>query len=458
MRQRIRRLVGAAVTCGALAAAGIGGAPAHAMDNQLWIGAPYETVLPGAEPDGSARERTMEVTISRDVADGEVPAGQLTVDVSEVAAFARVSWPDQCAPESEVRAVCAFPGMPDGTDTVPAATFGLRALPGADLGASGYVRYSATAGEFTSHTAETRVGLGNGPDLGLSQAPYQRDLRPGTETSVPATVSNTGNRTAERTLMWISASYGLRFEERHANCEYRDHATGTGALCVLDEAVAPGERYAMTTPLGVGRKAMYERFDQSVQPYSDEALAEARGEWTWTRGTGPELDLRPVTTRTAAAPEPDIDPQDNYQAVILDARNTADLKLTGSRVRGAVGDTVTAEVTVHNRGPAWVASLGAGASVATVRFRAPEGTTVGTLPEDRCWTAEDDGTSPVVHYCRTPIYLHDKASFTFEIPLRIDRVVRGAHTTVETLNDDSELSIRKFDPNLRNNSTRIVVN
>ncbi|MER8224650.1 hypothetical protein ABTZ58_29510 [Streptomyces sp. NPDC094143] len=455
--KHLRRLAGAAVTCGALAAGGIGGAPAQAVENQLWISAPYETVLPGAEADGSARERSLEVSVSRDVADGSVPAGRLTVDVSEVAAFALVSWPANCAPESEVRAVCAFPEMTEGTDTVAAATFGLRALPGADLGASGYVRYSATAGEFTSHAGETRVGLGNGPDLGLSQAPYQRDLKPGTGTSVPATVSNTGNRTAERTLMWISASYGLRFEERHANCEYRDHTTGTGALCVLDEAVAPGQRYTMTTRLGVGRKAMYERFDQSVQPYSDEALKAARGEWTWSRGTGPELDLRPVATRAAAASEPDIDPQDNYQAVILDARNTADLQLTGSRVRGAAGDTVTAAITVHNRGPAWVASLGAGASVATVRFRAPEGTTVGPLPEDRCRPAED-GASPATYYCRTPIHLHDKASYTFEIPLRIDRVVRGAQTTVATLNDDPELSIREFDPNLRNNIARILVN
>ncbi|MEU9573522.1 hypothetical protein AB0D62_27365 [Streptomyces massasporeus] len=126
-------------------------------------------------------------------------------------------------------------------------------------------------------------------------------------------------------------------------------------------------------------------------------------------------------------------------------------------MRGAAGDTVTAKITVRNRGPAWVASLGAGAAVATVRFQAPEGTTVGTLPEDRCWTAKDD-TSPTTHYCRTPIYLHDKASYTFEIPLRIDRVVRGAHTTVATLDDDPELSIRKFDPNLRNNRTEIVVN
>ncbi|WP_338775948.1 hypothetical protein [Streptomyces sp. DG1A-41] len=451
------RLLGAALVSCALAAAGVGAGPAYAQENRLWISAPYETVLPGADAGGGARERSLAVQVSRDVADGGVPAGRLTVDVSEIASFARVSWPANCAPESEVRAVCHVPEMPAGTESVPAATFGLRALPGADVDASGYVRYAAVAGEATSHPAETRVGVGNGPDLGLSQADDQRDLRPGSKTSVRATLSNSGNRTAERTLLWLNASYGLRFEERHANCEYRDHNTGTSALCVLDEAVAPGQQYALSTGLGVGRKALYERFDHSVHPYSDEALEEMRGDWTWTRGTGAELDLRPLAAARAATADPDIDPQDNYRTVILNARNTADLRLTGSRVSGAAGDTVTARVTVHNRGPAWVASLGAGAAVATVRFQVPEATTVMGLPEEDCWTSPD-GASPTTHYCRTPIHLHDKASYTFEIPLRIDRVVRGAHTTVATVNDDPELSISKFDPNLRNNSARIVVN
>ncbi|CAM5568185.1 hypothetical protein SPURM210S_02098 [Streptomyces purpurascens] len=177
------------------------------------------------------------------------------------------------------------------------------------------------------------------------------------------------------------------------------------------------------------------------------------GHWT-------KLDLRPVAAAGATVSDPDIDPQDNYGTVILDALNTADLKLTGSRVSGGAGDTVTARVTVHNRGPAWVASLGAGASVATVRFRAPEGTTAVNLPEERCWTQpeEPEEGSTTTYFCRTPIHLHEKASYTFEIPLRIDRVVRGARTTVETLNDDPELTIREFDPNLRNNRAEIVVN
>ncbi|MET9760628.1 hypothetical protein ABZ016_16425 [Streptomyces sp. NPDC006372] len=450
------RLLGAALVCCALAATGAGAGPAYAVENQLWISAPYETVLPGADGDGAGPARTLSVQVSRDVAAGRVPAGRLTVDVSEIASFARVSWPANCRPESEIEAVCDFPEMPAGTESVPAAEFELRALQGADVSASGYVRYAAVAGGLTSHPGETRVGVGNGPDLGLSRAEDQRGLTPGTRTGVRATLSNSGNRTAERTLVTLYASYGLRLRERHANCEYREHDTGTSALCVVDEPVAPGQRYALSTGLDVGREALYERFDHSVQPYSDEALEEARGDWTWTRGTGAELDLRPVAAARVAAAEPDLDPQDNYGTVILDARNTADLKLTGSRVSGAAGDTVTARVTVHNRGPAWVASLGAGAAVATVRFRAPQGTTVLDLPEEECWQQPED-SGPTV-FCKTPIYLHDKASYTFGIPLRIDRVVRGARTTVETLNDDPELSIRKFDPNLRNNRTEIVVN
>ncbi|MFF4046899.1 hypothetical protein ACFYZ5_09590 [Streptomyces chartreusis] len=446
------RLLGAALAGCALAAVGVG--PVHAASDQLWIDVPSETVLPG--PGGPA-ERTLTVRVTHDNTENAVEPGRLTVDASEVAAFARVSWPSNCAPESAVKAVCEFPGMPAGTDIVTAARLGLSALPDADPTASGYVRYNATAGELTAFPAETRISLGDGPDLGLSQAEYQRDLRPGTSTQVSATVGNDGNRAVQRTLLWINASYGLRFKERNSNCEYRRHETGESALCVLDEAVAPGERYALTTGLRVGRNALYERFDHSVLPYSDEALAEARGEWTWTPGTGPELDLRPVVAAQAVAGEDDLDLSDNYRAVILDAKNTADLKLTGSRVRGAVGDTVTASVTVHNKGPAWVASLGAGAAVATVPVQAPEGTTIVGVP-DECWTSSEEGEPVTTYFCRTPIYLHDGASHTMEVRLRIDEVVRGARTTVETLNDDPELPISRFDPNLRNNRAQIVVN
>ncbi|MFE5893446.1 hypothetical protein ACFQ6E_31505 [Streptomyces sp. NPDC056462] len=451
------RLLTAALAGCALAAVGTG--PVHAASDQLWISVPSETVLPGPDVDGAASERVLDVGVTHDNTENGVPAGQLTVDAGEIASFARVSWPANCVPESALKAVCDFPGIPVGTDGVAVARLGLRALPDADLSASGYVRYSAAAGELTAVPAETRITLGDGPDLGLSQAAHQRDLTPGTNTQVRATVANNGNRTVDRTLLSIYSSYGLRFEERHSNCEYRDHAIGTFALCVLDEAVAPGERYALTTALRVGRNALYERFDHSVLPYSDEALEEARGGETWTPGTGHELNLRPVAAQRAAAGAEDLDLSDNYRTVNLDARNTADLKLTGSKVRGAVGDTVTARVTVHNRGPAWVASLGVGAAVATVRFQAPEGTTVVGLPEDCSAQEPPEEGSPVTAYlCRTPIHLHDKASHSFEVQLRIDQVVRGARTTVETLNDDPELSIRKFDPNLRNNSAAIVVN
>lgn len=446
------RLLGAALAGCALAAVGVG--PVHAASDQLWIDVPSETVPPG--PGGPA-ERTLTVRVTHDNTENAVEPGRLTVDASEVAAFARVSWPSNCAPESAEKAVCDFAGMPAGTDIVTAARLGLSALPDADPTASGYVRYSATAGELTAFPGETRISLGDGPDLGLSQAEYQRDLRPGTSTQVSATVGNDGNRAVQRTLLWINASYGLRFKERNSNCEYRRHETGESALCVLDEAVAPGERYALTTGLRVGRNALYERFDHSVLPYSDQALAEARGEWTWTPGKGPELDLSPVVAAQAAAGEDDLDLSDNYRAVILDAKNTADLKLTGSRVRGAVGDTVTASVTVHNKGPAWVASLGAGAAVATVPVQAPEGTTIVGVP-DECWTSSEEGEPVTTYFCRTPIYLHDGASHTMEVRLRIDEVVRGARTTVETLNDDPELPISRFDPNLRNNRAQIVVN
>ncbi|MFF7451680.1 MULTISPECIES: hypothetical protein [unclassified Streptomyces] len=451
------RLLGAAVAAGcALAAVGTG--PVHAAADELRLQAPYGTVLPAPDANGSARERTLDVQISHDDLDNAVPAGRLTVDASEIASFAQVSWPANCAPESATRAVCDVPAMPAGTRDVSAALIGLRALPDAGLDASGNVRYSATAGELSASDAETRITVGNGPDLGLSQAPWQQGLTPGTDHTVRSTVTNNGNRAVERTLLWVNASYGLHFKERHANCEYRDNAIGTGALCVLDEKVSPGQRYDLVTRLRIGRQALYDRLDHSVVPYSDAALEEARGGLEWTRGEGPELNLRPVAGQRAAAGEDDVDLSDNYRIVALDAKNTADFKVTGSRVRGAAGDTVTARMTVFNRGPAWVASLGAGSPVATLRFQAPAGTSVVGLPED-CWTQlpSDEGPSAVTYYCSSPIHLHDRASFTVDVQLRIDEVVRGARAVVETA-EDTELPVGRFDPNLRNNVSSIVVN
>ncbi|KOG28753.1 hypothetical protein ADK34_13695 [Streptomyces viridochromogenes] len=473
MSRRTRRLalVPVLAVSGVLSLGAAGSA--SAVSDQLWTYSdPYELVLPGAYEDGTVPERTVALKVSHDNPENVVGAGRITVDASGLGAFAKVTWPANCATETVDTAVCEVPELA-GAEPVTAAVLKVGALPGVPDGAEGVLRYTAVAGDLTSYPGETRVVLGNGADLALSQAPRQEGVAPGSAITVPATLGNRGNRTAPGALLRLFASRGLGFAERPANCEYRDTETGTDALCVLDEPIAPGQSFTLDNPLKVGKNALYERYDYSVGSYSAEALEAARGGHVYTPGTGAELELVPApalrtatataeSTGTATAPVPDLDPQDNYRSVIIHAANTADLKLRGSRVEGAVGATVRADVTVKNRGPAWIASLGAGEPAVTVDVRIPAGTTVTAKP-DSCsaltetgdWVEEQLGAPR--YRCASPIYLDERATHTFGFDLRIDRPGK-TKATVSIDNDQYEPPIRSFDPDLTNNTATIVVN
>ncbi|WP_406105191.1 hypothetical protein OG698_23390 [Streptomyces sp. NBC_01003] len=81
--------------------------------------------------------------------------------------------------------------------------------------------------------------------------------------------------------------------------------------------------------------------------------------------------------------------------------------------------------------------------VATIGVHLPEGTTVTGRP------AGCDETGTHLHTCRTPILLLEKAGSTFGFVLRVDRVVDGgAKGPVATRNDDPDLRISTFDPQL----------
>ncbi|MGW1140995.1 hypothetical protein [Streptomyces zhihengii] len=435
-------------------------APASAESDQLWVYSdPYELVLPGAYEDGTAPERTVALKVSHDNIGNPVGAGRISVDAAELAAFATVRWPADCAVQDAATAVCDVPPL-TGTDVVTAAELTLSALPGAPADAAGALRYTAVHGDMTSHPGETRVTVGNGPDLALTQSPRQDGVVPGSRTTVPATLTNNGNRTADGVLLKLFASRGLAFTQRPANCEYLDTEVGTEALCVLDRAVAPGDAYALVNPVKAGRNALFDRYDYSVEPWSAEALDAARAGRTWTPGTGAELVLRPAAAaRTALVP--DLDPQDNHRSVIIHAANTADLRLTGARVTGAVGDTVQAGVTVRNRGPAWIASLGAGEPAATVDVRIPANATVTGRP-DECYALTADGEwreeqlGAPRYRCTTPVFLNERADHAFTFGLRID--APGTARAVSGIdNDQFEPPVRSFDPDLTNNTAALVV-
>ncbi|WP_066946533.1 hypothetical protein [Streptomyces lushanensis] len=469
-----RRLITPFLAVFALVAAGAG--PAHADESDaLWIAVPYEMTLLGTDADGNAPTRTLTIELSHDNTNMVVPAGTLTVDVTELADLAEITWPANCTEriggtgqDRTVTGDCSFPEL--STDSyVHGAEIGITATSAAVEGTVATIRSTAVAGDLTAYPAETTVTVLNGPDLGLVQAPNRTGVRPGTPVDVPITLTNNGNRTADRTLLTLFASHGVDFASRHENCEYTHEGApatpvGTWALCVLDEPVAPGRTSSLDAgALRAKRSVLYDRFDYGVEPYSDEALEQARAGRPFVRGHGAELDLRAAGAASRVAADDDVDTSDNNRSVLIKAVNTADLKLIGGKVAGAAGETVTASVTVKNRGPAWVASLGAGEPVATVDFTVPRGTAVTAKPEE-CYALDASGEwreeqlGAPRYRCTTPNVLHERASHTFPFSLRVDRVVPGARGKAVTLNDRPDLRIRDFDPNLANNRAAVVVN
>ncbi|SCE42321.1 hypothetical protein GA0115253_105192 [Streptomyces sp. Termitarium-T10T-6] len=110
-----KTLIASAAVLGALAAvAGPAVAPAAAASDALWLWSdPYEITLAGPSEDGSpAPSQSLTVQISHDNTATSVPAGTLTVDASDVASFAEVTWPANCQPENETTAVCITPELP----------------------------------------------------------------------------------------------------------------------------------------------------------------------------------------------------------------------------------------------------------------------------------------------------------------------------------------------------------
>ncbi|MEV5606802.1 hypothetical protein [Streptomyces sp. NPDC052225] len=463
----------AAATLTALAAAALltaaAAAPATADEvaenDALWISAPYDLVLPGADADGNTGTQSVEVQVSHDNTNNSVSGGTLTVDASELAGIADVTWPATCTQDgtSALKATCSF-GTLDTSPWITAATLGIRAEADAPADAAAYIHYTASAdsafGPLTAYPSDTHVSVANGPDLGLNELPFNTKVATNSDVAQPVRLTNTGNETADRTILTLFASHGLELAHRYGNCTYAEgdkasNPTGTTAVCVLDQAVAPGQTYDLSpaTAVRTTGAALYERFDYQVTPYTDEAYQQAIAGRSFVQGTGDAFVPARVSALRAASGTTDLNPGDNYRMATYTAANTADLKAIGKDITGvSAGDTVTARVGVRNKGPAWVASLGAGASVATTDVTLPSGTTVTQKPE---MCDEVDGR----HYvCRTPILMWEDSRTVFDFTLHVDSVSStGATGTVATRNDDPELRISAFDPNLRNNSTSFTI-
>ncbi|MET7288428.1 hypothetical protein [Streptomyces sp. NPDC005573] len=427
---------------GALAVAGLGSGVAFADDpaqtDQLWIQAPYDRTVTVAPDGGAAQYRSLALGLYHDNGNFTVTGGRLTVDVSGLAGVAEVAWPDNCAPDAAgTVAVCDTGDVP--TRYSAQVLLKVRAVAGAAVGEQGTIAYSAEATGGPDGTLvapkdswATSVTVGSGPDLGIAPSHDVDGIAPGSDLTMPFSVTNTGDRTAHGFSVKMWATYGLDVTTRYPECTYRgpdesgEYSPMTYVTCSFDTDVAPGATVELPEPLrlAVTGHALYERFDYEVEPGGDTI---------------------------------DLDSSDNGGSWHIDADNTADFAVTGTEVSGAAGDTVTAAFQFVNHGPAWVGNVSSGDPVAVIDFYLPEGTSATSVP-DTCRSAWKSGDDPATgHYaCTLPMWASPDAKADFPFRLRVDRVVPDAKGRVVARPDYG--TSFAFDPDSDNDSAEVVLN
>ncbi|WP_369145726.1 CARDB domain-containing protein [Streptomyces sp. R44] len=434
---RLARLAACATAAG-LVTVGVTAAPAAADSDQLWIVSPWELALPKAVDGGEAQAVTVGLGLYHDNAGYRVTDGRLTVDVSGLAGIADVTWPDTCAPAGTT-AVCSFPEVPL-TGEAPVEVK-LRAAAGAAAGVTGQINYTATAttgsGTLVAPEGSTTVRVASGPDLVVTQAAPVTGVAPGSTVPVPVSVVNKGNEAANGVQVTLYVTRGLDLGTVAPQCTREPLGEGTikpltKIDCAFDDVVAPGGTFALPTALQARTApyAMAERVDIGVH---------ARG--------GAE----------------DLDPGSNGTVASIGVTNTADFAVRGARLTAAAGETVRADVTFRNRGPAWVANLGSGDPVGSVDVTVPQGATATTVPDaceprtaDGGWWESEVRTGAPRYVCQLPIWVAEQQSMTFPFELRVDTAVTGAKGAI-VLNPPYGTGFA-FDPNAKNNKAKLVLN
>lgn len=280
--------------------------------------------------------------------------------------------------------------------------------------------------EFTPLDIDVLVG---GPEFVNRQLSLPAGLKAGDTYAAPVGLHNKGAMDSEGAVLRFHGSRGLSFPDSYGNCAYTEVTTGpllhqgTDAICTFPDTIKAGTAYALTEPLNVKTAdfALYDVFTYSfsaISPAEAKSLREAKD---YRPGNGPDLKLKEV---------PGADPADysRYAELDLPATNTYDLELTGASLKGAAGDTVTANLGFRNNGPAWISALRSGGEPIGFTVEVPEGATVTKAPEACRETDIAEGTRGYLCWVDTPLL--EDAELSFPFGLRIDRVVENAKAKV----------------------------
>ncbi|MFJ8883120.1 peptidase [Streptomyces sp. NPDC102402] len=474
-RPALRRAAGSLAAAGLLAAGSLAaGTPAQAADPVFTLGGPAETALHPYPASGSPQRSALEFTVHNPDPDEESMGyeGEVTytLDLSGIAGVAQVLPAEDTGSDCEITgatAVCHDYGVYAGLSSI--ADFDLAAAKGSKDGASGTIEVTGSADGVTFTPFSTTVTIG-GPDLAMKQLPFKQELKPGDAQPAPITFTNKGTTAADGVLLTLRYSRGLEIPEQYANCEYNGEAgdepfdsyAWATTLCFVEGSYEPGATYTLGVPMSVKatERAFYDTFIYRIGEDGDAQRSAQRAGAPFTRGTGPELTLKKVTSSARSA---DLDPWNNQQEADFRTENTADFVAVGGKADGSVGDTVTADIGFRNDGPAWIGYIRSGEPVATLDFTVPEGAEVTGKP-DACRGVTADGkyredqSAAPRYVCNTRMTVRDGSERTWPFDLKITKAVPNASGDVRIRNTwlaDPELP---FDVKPANNKAELVLN
>jgi hypothetical protein len=359
----------------------------------------------------------------------------------------------------------------------------VRAVKGAEPGATGTLKATLTANGVPPVVAEAKIRVGEGVDVTAGDT-VNTSAKPGGAFTAPLTVRNTGKNVVDGIAVLLYSDFAVAADKRFSNCTYVDDKVRS---CYFDTKLEPGATYRVTLPYRLRADTLAP--SSAVVQLQWQTLAEVEdvssyldkfGYSLGKPGDGDALPLSPVVV-AAGVPQTDTKPNDNwtYIEVAVAGKQGADFSAIGDRVGGAAGAVVTATVGARNSGPASIDYSNGGDAVAWIDVAVPEGTTVVTVP-DGCRTVseggeddgdqddgdqddggedgEDTGKPGAKRYlCLSDVFFAARTSQTFDFGLRIDTVVPNATGKI-VLKDEASGYPGYHDESPANNTASLVVN
>ncbi|NGN70128.1 hypothetical protein G5C51_40355 [Streptomyces sp. A7024] len=359
--------------------------------------------------------------------EGEEPIAEdvkLTIDASALKGLADLKGGSFCT-EKDYVFTCEYSSIDGLTSVQP---FYIKGAKGAKPGDSAVIKYTATASNADTATAETKAVIG-GPKLNARTHAPLKGVEPGSTISLTGAVANRGTLAAPKGIgVKLSSVEGLKVAREHSNCHYKP-GYDTAAYCTFDTPVEAGKAYEFSAPFAfkVAEDQMY-----GSANYHFWALGSGNP-WQYEKpedfseqGSGPPLTLK----ETAAF-------DGNGGHLDLATTQRADYQAIGGTIEGKVGSTAKIELGVRNAGPGTMdLQYRDGHGAGTYEVTPPEGTTITKIPfpgEDDDWACSKKSKKSRTYVCTLQETFAAGEKDTLIFYVRIDKKVKDAEGKVQAL-------------------------